>query len=520
MSGRATNSEKGGRSPFDDVDMSGSVRGRAVSGGMTTVAAQVFKFVLNLGGMMVLGRLLDPKDFGMLGMVLGITGFLAMFTDLGLSTATVQSDEITNAQASNLFWINVGLSLVMGLLALALAPAIAWFYRDPRLAGLAVALSISFPLTGLAYQHRAILNRQMKFTRLALIDVGGMVLGMATACAMAFAGCGYWSLVALQVVTAAGSLAITLCLTRWIPGRPSRAGNAAHLLKFGFELSASNFVYYIARGLDTVLLGRFWGEEVTGYYTRAMALLVRPIDQVLSPISSVMLPLLGRLRHEPSRYRRVFLQVYHALGLIFFPMSAIFLVASRPLVVVILGAKWEASAPLFAGLTLAMLYIPYASASVWIFTSQGRGRDQLIQSVILNSLLAVSFIMGVRGGALSLVLWYSISGLAGRIPLMFYLVGRKGPISGWDLGWGMLIHVPLWIASYAGAWLGVQVSRQLPPIGQLAVILSSGACCACLFIAALKPQRTSAKLVLSSIVQVFAEKRRSLRAAIAVPANV
>ena len=96
-------------------------------------------------------------------MVMTVAGFLRIFKDAGLSTATVQQHEITHSQVSNLFWINVALSGAITLVVASVAPLIAWFYREPRLVGITLLLSITFLLTGLTVQHLALLSRQMRF---------------------------------------------------------------------------------------------------------------------------------------------------------------------------------------------------------------------------------------------------------------------------------------------------------------------------------------------------------------------
>ena len=83
------------------------LRGRSISSGFVTALAQVAQFALNLASTMVLARLLAPQDFGLVAMVAAIMGFLRIFNDAGLSTATVQREGITHAQVSNLFWTNV-----------------------------------------------------------------------------------------------------------------------------------------------------------------------------------------------------------------------------------------------------------------------------------------------------------------------------------------------------------------------------------------------------------------------------
>src|ERR1051325_5371466 len=172
---------------------------RAVSGGFVTVSAQVAKFLLNFAAAAVLARLLNPREFGLVGMVLGVTGLVGIFRELGLSTATVQRETITQQQVSNLFWVNVSVTVFLTVTCSGLAPLVARFYHDPRVAGIMVALSFTFLLTGSTVQHQALLTRQMRFRALAVIEVTAMLVGFTSACLLAKFGFGYWALVAQQL---------------------------------------------------------------------------------------------------------------------------------------------------------------------------------------------------------------------------------------------------------------------------------------------------------------------------------
>jgi O-antigen/teichoic acid export membrane protein len=174
---------------------------RTISSGAVTVSAQGVKFFLNLVSVMILARLLTPRDFGLVAMVTTVTSFLRVFKDAGLSTATVQREGITQAQVSNLFWINIGVSVVSSTILALAAPVIAWFYRNPKLIGITLLLSATFILSGSTVQHQALLKRQMRFTALALIEVGSMTVGVIVAVVMALLGCRYWSLVGASLST-------------------------------------------------------------------------------------------------------------------------------------------------------------------------------------------------------------------------------------------------------------------------------------------------------------------------------
>lgn len=128
-------------------------------------------------------------------MVTAVTGFVGMFKDMGLSMATVQKAEINHDQISTLFWINMTISLGMMILVAVIAPVIAWFYHEPRLTWITLALAGAFIFGGLTIQHQALLRRQMRFGTLALIEIVSMLIGIAAAIISAWYGAGYWALV-------------------------------------------------------------------------------------------------------------------------------------------------------------------------------------------------------------------------------------------------------------------------------------------------------------------------------------
>src|SRR5207248_3564572 len=176
-----------------------NLKGHTISSGAVTVSAQGAKFLLNMASTMILARLLMPRDFGLVAMVMTVANFLRVFKDAGLSIATVQREKITHAQVSNLFWINVGVSALCTLIVAASAPLIGSFYHNSRVIEIALLLSLTFLISGLTVQHQALLKRQMRFKALALIEVGSMAVGVLVAVVMALMGYRYWSLVGSSV---------------------------------------------------------------------------------------------------------------------------------------------------------------------------------------------------------------------------------------------------------------------------------------------------------------------------------
>ena len=133
---------------FGSDELSKNLAQKSVRGGTATMAAQVVRFILRTAGTVILARLLTPDDYGLIGMVTVVVGFAQMFKDAGLSMATVQRDRISHDQISTLFWINVLISIFLGICVLVASPLVAKFYGRPELTAVTAALSVSFIISG------------------------------------------------------------------------------------------------------------------------------------------------------------------------------------------------------------------------------------------------------------------------------------------------------------------------------------------------------------------------------------
>ena len=477
----------------------GDLKHRAVASSLVSVVAQGARFSLSILSVVVLNRLLVPTDFGLVAMVAGVMGFLRVFRDAGLSIPTVQQEDISHAQVSNLFWINVALSTCASVFMLALAPAIVWFFREPQLLKITMALAGGFLLGGLTVQHGAILRRQMRFTAVSLIDVATLALGSLVGIVMALTGYRYWSLVGQMLTTEIALVVLTWTACRWRPGRPTRGSRARPLVTFGANLAASGLVYALARGSDVIMIGRFWGPDAVGLYSRAMTLMIRSLDQLLPALSSVFIPTLSRLQDDPVRYRRVFLRTYEAIGLTVFPVFGLMLALADPLTRVLFGSAWEGVTPIFASFAVGGLFLPLTNVATWIFYSSGRGRDWLVASVVLSILMVVAFVVGLPFGAVGVALSFSISGVVIAQPVLYYLVGRQGPVSMGDLWLGVFRYLPLWGGVCGSSYLAKLLTGSMSTPSQLLVCIPVGLMGGVIVACVVAPIRRSAMDVLRSM---------------------
>jgi polysaccharide transporter, PST family len=407
--------------------------GRSVRGGAIVFGAQAVKVAVQFGTVILLSRLLEPRAFGLLAMVAALTEILDQLKDFGLSTATIQRPDITHRQVTALFWINVAIGAVLALGLVALAPWIAVFYGQPELGPIACWLGLGFLLSGMTTQHWALLRRQMRFGATASIDVGAEVTAMAVAVVAALYGAGYWALVVQRLTYVGLVLVGSWSLAGWWPGLPRRCAGLGKLIGFGSSVTGNNIVALIARNLDQVLIGWFWGPHALGFYERAYKLLMVPINNVTAPIYSVGLPMLSRLRSEPERYRRAYLDLAEKLAMASMPAAALVLACADWIVAVLLGPQWHDAAPILRWLALAAVPLPVSYATGLLFVSQERGRDLLTVGTIGATLSATAIVIGLPFGPEGVAACFALSATFLRAPMGFWLAGRKGPVRTSDL---------------------------------------------------------------------------------------
>ena len=402
-------------------------------GGAATMFGQVAQFAIQTVSIVVLARLLTPSAFGLVAMVSAITGFLAIFQSLGLSMATIQKPEISHDEVNALFWVNVAVSFALALVVVGLAPLIALLYREPKLVSITMVTSLGFVFGGLGIQHQAILQRQMRFTTLAEINVASYSAGVVVAVLMALGGAGYWALVALPLVPNAATTAAWWVACRWRPGRPRRVVGLGDLLAFGGYLTGFNTVNYFARNLDNILIGWRWGAAPLGLYSRAYTILLMPLQQITGPISSVAIPALSRLQDDPDRYRRAYREVLQKLTLMTSPLVAFLIGTSSWIIAVVLGPQWHDAARIFTWLGIAALVQPITGTTGWLFTTQHRGREFFTWGLIGSAIAVSSFIIGLPHGPVGVAAAYAMADVFIRTPLLIWYVGRRGQVSARDI---------------------------------------------------------------------------------------
>jgi PST family polysaccharide transporter len=447
--------------PSDDT------KGRSVRGGVLSVASQAARFVLRTGTMMVMARVLSPEDFGLQGMAVAMTGFLALFRDVGLSAVTVQRDKVSRDQISTLFWINAAVGILLGLLLVLAAPAIAGFYRDGRLTTIVMVSAVAFIFNGLSVQHYALLQRQMRFMTIGIIEVAAVALSSAAGVLMALAGYGYWALVATTVVLPLTTMIGTWVAMPWAPGWPKRNIGMRSMLSMGGILTVNGLVVYLAYNTEKILLGRFWGPEALGIYGRAYQLISLPSDLLVSAIATVAFPSLSRLQSDPARLQRAFLRGYGVVLSLTIPTTIACALFAGQIVHVMLGPTWGDTVPIFRLMTPTILAFSLINPLAWFLISSGRIKRSMSMAFVIAPVVILGAALGLRYGPRGVATAFSAMMTLLTVPLIVWArAGTSMTIADmWETIRGPLLSGV--IAGLAGLIVAIMVASRLPVLADV-----------------------------------------------------
>lgn len=352
----------------------------------------------------ILARLLDPTHFGIFGMVNIVIGFAGIFRNLGTSAAIIQSRDLPDLLVMSLFWVNVAFGLLVFGVLFFVAPLVSSFFNEPQVTLILQVLSVGFFISGCSVLNQGILERNLSFKKLALVEMSATVLGAIVGITAALLGFGVWSLVFQN-------LAITFLLTLllWIvsPIRLTMNFSTTQLrsvLKFSLNLTGFNFVNYFIRNADYLLIGKFLGAEALGFYTLAYRIMLYPLQSISLVLGRVMFPFFSRLQDDDQQFRNSYLSLVGAIALITFPMMGGVWALSREFILIAFGEKWLSVAPLLMILAPVGAMQAVGTTVGSIYQAKGRTDTMLRWGCGAGILVVISFVIGIQWG-ISGVAW-------------------------------------------------------------------------------------------------------------------
>lgn len=431
--------------------------GRAASRGvLTALASRWGRTATLLVSSVVLARLLTPDDFGLVAMLAIITGLVTLFQDLGLTTAVVRARSVTPAQQVTIFLVNLALGVALSVGLYLAAPLVAAFYGRDELVGLTRVLAITFVINALSGQARADLQRNLRFSVIAIAEVVIGVLYLVVAVVLALLGARYWSLVG---ATLASSVVWTITLVvastfRWV--RPAPVREVRTLLVQGGQITAVQAATYFSQTLDVVAVGRFFGAGPVGLYNRAAQVVTLAESQLTAAVTSVALPVLSRVQDDPARFRSLVLRAVRAMGYSLVPLFTILSLVAQPAVALVYGPQWTEAGSLLVVLALAGTVRSLLLLMELAATALGLMGRQLSMALTTQVFSGIALVVAAQHSLRTVAITYVVATVVSVVVGSWWIT-RGTPV---DLGAaGRVFAVPAasWGAAYLVARLVVEI---------------------------------------------------------------
>lgn len=331
----------------------GELRKAALTGARWTVASRVGLQLVTWPITIVVMRLLEPGDYGLFAIALLFTGFIALFSELGLGVALVQASTVDEPMARAASTLVLLLNGAVALAIVAVAPWVANVYDTPDVSLVMRVLTLELLCGALAAVPQALLERQLQFRSLSLAHVSGGIAGAATTLTAALFDAGVWALVAGTLVMAlvrSGLLIVLHGRLVW-PGRV-RLATVRPMVHVSSQVVAGRVLWYWYGQADQLVLGKMLHAVQLGFYSVAAQLAMLPVGKAMEAVNRVAFPILSRARADSESLREMHLRVIGMVALYGFGVCWGLAAVAQEFVAVVLGAKWQA-----ATTPLAMLSI-------------------------------------------------------------------------------------------------------------------------------------------------------------------
>jgi len=409
-----------------------AIRDQLHKGVKWTGISTLFITVIQIVQFALLANVMGVAQFGLVGMLTTIVIFAQIVLDLGFGSAVIQKEHITNRMLSTLFWVNILVGMVVFVFLMTASPLIASIFREDQLIDLIRLLSVMFLFAPLGQQSQYMLQKELRFNELALIEMLATLLSFLTLIGLVFMISPIYAYVLSQVLFYGlkGVLYLTFYLSTWRPRLVFHLAECREILYFGGFQFASRLVNRIGANLDVLLIGRFMGAEALGIYHLAYQIVTIPVLKINPILTRVAFPLFSKNQHDDVVIKDGFLHITKLLGIVTFPLLMGLVAVANVFIGTFFGEKWLEAVPVLQIMAMVGLLRVLMNPNGSVLLAKGKADITFYWDTGVLLLYGLSLLFAVRSNDLEVVAWTYVI-----VSLVNFFIGR------WLLTW--LIQLPL-----------------------------------------------------------------------------
>lgn len=423
--------------------------------------------LLSTAVFVILARLLDPADFGLVALAIVFVEIAERLGEQGFTVALIQREDLRDRHLHTAFWLGLAVSCGLALLLVVTARPISVMLGEPRLAPVLQALSAVFVISSLGRVPNAILLRGLAFRSLALRGIASSSVAGVLAISLALVGAGVWALVGQKITQAVVIAGVLLIAARYRPRARFGRREMRELWSFGGPVVAFDLVNAGYRRGDDLIVGGLLGTVALGYYTIAYRLLMVMTDTLTRTVQQVVLPTFSKLQDEPGQMRSAYYTATRLHFAVSAPAFAGMAAVAPELVALFFGPRWAPSVPAMQLLCIvgALQGVTWFAHDVMLAAGRPRLRLKLmtVRTVVTVAGFAVGTVWGFVGVA-------AASAVASVVFVPVTLLTIR-PLLGLRAGVYVRQVLPAFVATAVMGLAVTLLRRNLDEIGDLVTLL-------------------------------------------------
>lgn len=359
-------------------------------------STQIMQFAVGI----VMARLLTPEDYGITALPAIFMAIAGIFIDGSFGSALIRKDNVTEQDLSTCFYYSFGMGVFMYSVLFLLAPFIADFYNTPILSNLIRVTALNFLWGPLGTPQGVILSRRLDFKTPARISIINKIVSAILGISAAYAGFGLWALVISGLSSSILGLIQTWIVVRWLPKAEFSKESFKYLWNYGSKMIASSLIDIAYNNVAPIFIGKSMGAKELGLYNRADGYARLPVNQITGILTSVTFPVLSRMQDDDEVLSRNYRRMIRVSAFVCFPIMIMLATLARPLILTMIGAKWESCIILLKIVCFERMWWPVHTLNRNLLQVKGRAdlylRVEMIKKPLVLIVILISLPMGLE----------------------------------------------------------------------------------------------------------------------------
>ena len=413
-------------------------------------------FVIKLFFSIAIARLLQPEDYGLIGMIAIFIAFGSMFTDGGFQEALIQKKHPTDLDFSSVFYFKMAIAITFYIILFLSTGAIADFYDEPRVIPIAKVMGLTFVISALGSIHVAWFIKQMDFKNYAKIRTSSSLFSGTVGLTSAYFGLGVWALVLQSLAGTFLNTMLFWILNQWKPKLMFSFQSMKKLFSFGWKMFAQRIMFTVFSNIYYPIIGKYFAVDVLGYYTRARKFQEIAVVQTQVAFNKVLFPAFSSIQDDPQKFSRAAKKSFRLQGFFIFPLIVILIVTAHPFVMFFLTEKWIKIVPYMQLLYIQGFIAPFIMFNNSMINALGRSdislKINLGTKVIFISGIVVGIYFGIFGLIIASIVTSTLSYLVTAT-----ICGKKIGFTVFDQIKSLLPLIGISSVAFAAGYLVLQI---------------------------------------------------------------